>query len=143
MMALPLMVLISGVVLEMTIAASLVVFYLLQGSAGARNADEALMTAQSGVNDMVIRLVRDKSFAGNYTLTLDTVHQAQVSVCNGTKKGVATCAIADVCGPVNVGKVEITSLGTVKGKNRCVRAAYAIDADTGEIRLESSSEIAL
>lgn len=143
MVALPLMLLISGIVLEMTIAATLIVFYMLQGSAGSRNAAEALTTAQSGVNDAAVRLVRNKGLSGNYTFTIDSAHQAQLSVCNGMKKGVATCSITAPCGTVSANKVEITSLGTVKGSNKCVRASYAIDGETGEVKLESSEEIAL
>lgn len=141
--ALPLMLLISGIVLEMTIAATLIVFYLLQGSVGARNAAEALTTAQSGVNDASVRLVRNKGLSGNYTFAIDTMHQAQISVCNGTKKGVTACSIDAPCGVVNANKVEITSLGKVRGSNKCIRVIYAIDEETGEIKMESSGEITL
>lgn len=141
--ALPLMLLISGIVLEMTIAATLIVFYLLQGSAGARSASEALATAQSGASDAAVRLARNKGFGGAYTFTVDAARQAQVLVCNGTKHAITTCGIAAGCPTLNAGKVEITSLGATRGRNRCVRSVYGIDADTGELKLESSGEIAL
>lgn len=141
--ALPLMLLISGIVLEMTIASTLIVFYLLQGSIGSRNAAEALVTAQSGISDASLQLVRNNGYANSYTFTVDAQHVAQVSVCNGFSKGMTTCSIASACSTVDTGKVEITSLGTVKGKNRCVRAVYNIDGTTGEIKLESSGEVAL
>lgn len=139
------MLLIGGVVLEMTVAATLIVFYLLQGSAGARSAAEALTTAQSGVSDAAVQLTRKTTLNGSYTVTLDAQHAAQVTVCNAGRK-TTSCATAGGCdytNPGDVGKVEITSLGTVRGRNRCVRAIYGIDTETGQIRLETTGEIAL
>lgn len=141
--ALPLMLLISGIVLEMTIASTLIVFYLLQGSAGARNAAEALTTAQSGVNDASVQLARNMSFGNTYSLTLDAQHVAQITVCNQGHKTTSCTASGGCTVLTDLGKVEITSLGTVKGSNRCARAVYNVNTDTGEIKLESSGEIAL
>lgn len=141
--ALPLMLLISGIVLEMTIAATLVIFYLLQGSAGTRNAAEALSTAQSGVNDALTQLVRNLNFSTTYTISLDAQHVARIWVCNQGHK-TAGCDIAGSCTTLtDPGKVEVTSLGTVRGRNKCIRAVYDIDTTNGQIKLESSGEIAL
>lgn len=140
----PLMLLISGIVLEMTIAATLIVFYLLQGSIGSRSSAEALVTAQSGISDATLQLVRNNAYSNpSYTFAVDAQHTAQVSVCNGFTKGASTCAIASPCSTVSIGKVEITSLSTVRGKNKCVRAVYNINSETGEIKLESSKEVTL
>lgn len=137
------MLLISGIVLEMTIAATLVVFYLLQGSVGARSAAEALVTAQSGVSDASLQLARNNGYANSYTIAMDAQHTAQVTVCNQGHKSTG-CVIAGGCTNLtDMGKVEITSLGTVKGKNKCVRAVYNLNNETGEVKLESSAEIAL
>ncbi|AKM78744.1 MAG: hypothetical protein UY31_C0011G0006 [Candidatus Wolfebacteria bacterium GW2011_GWE1_48_7] len=143
--ALPLMLLISGVVLEMTIAATLIVFYLLQGSVGTRSAAEALTTAQSGINDALIQLARKTNFGSAYTVTIDSQHTAQVTVCNKGRKTTGCSALGgcDYTNASDMGKVEITALGTVKGRNRCVRVVYRIDTETGEIKLESSQEVAL
>lgn len=141
--ALPLMLLISGIVLEMTIAATLIVFYLLQGSVGARNAAEALVAAQSGVNDVAIQLSRNMGFGGAYTLTIDSQRAAQITVCNKGHKTTGCAASGGCTVGTDPGKVEVTAIGTVKGKNRCVRASYAINEETGEMKLESSGEIAL
>ncbi|OGM95533.1 hypothetical protein A2532_00540 [Candidatus Wolfebacteria bacterium RIFOXYD2_FULL_48_11] len=143
--ALPLMLLISGIVLEMTIAATLVVFYVLQSSAGTRNAADALVVARSGASDAAVQLTRNMGFDGTYTVALGTQRTAQITVCNQGRKMTA-CSEAGGCvytNPSDAGKAEVTALGTVRGKNRCVRAAYAVDGDTGEIRLESSGEISL
>lgn len=141
--ALPLMLLISGIVLEMTIAATLIIFYLLQGSIGSRSAAEALVTAQSGVNDALLQLVRNSAYANTYTFTVDAQHVAQVTVCNQGRKS-TRCAVSGGCTNLtDMGKVEITALGTVKGRNKCVRAVYNINGETGEVKMESSSEVAL
>lgn len=143
--ALPLMLLISGIVLEMTIAATLVVFYMLKGSTGARNAAEALVAAQSGISDVAVRLARNMGFDGTYSLTFDAQRAAQVTVCNQGRK-TTPCSASGGCvytNPSDAGKAEVTAVGTVQGRNRCVRALYAVDGETGEVRLESSGEIAL
>lgn len=141
--ALPLMLLISAVVLEMTAAASIVAFYILQGSAGARNAAEALVAARSGVSDAATQLVRNRSFSSAYTITIDAQRTAKITVCNNGRKttGCSLLGGCDYTNPSDAGKVEVTSMGTVKNKNSCVRAIYVIDADTGEIKSESSREI--
>lgn len=143
--ALPLMLLISGIVLEMTIAATLVVFYMLQGSAGTRNAADALMAARSGVSDATVQMARNMNFDGTYVLTLGAQRTAQITVCNQGRK-TTSCADSGGCeytNPSDAGKAEVTAMGTVRGRNRCVRAVYAIDGGTGEVRLESSGEIPL
>lgn len=137
------MLLISGIVLEMTIAATLIVFYLLQGSMGAKNAADALVTAQSGVNDATIQLVRNMGFGSSYTLSFDAQHAAQITVCNNGHKTTGCTASGGCTVATDPGTVEITSLGTVKGRNKCVRASYTINGETGEIKMESSGEIAL
>lgn len=141
--ALPLMLLISGIVLEMTIATTLIVFYLLQGSVGVRSSAEALVTAQSGISDAVMQLARDKGYADAYTLTVDAQHTAKVTACNQGHKTTGCAALGGCTNLTDMGKVEITSLGTVKGRNRCVRAVYGIDSETGGIKLESSTEVTL
>ena len=145
MVALPLMLLISGIVLEMTIAATLVVFYVLQGSAGSRNAADALTVARSGVSDVAVQLARNMNFNSTYTLSFGAQRTAQITVCNKGRK-VTSCDVSGGCdytNPSDAGKAEVTALGTVRGRNRCVRAVYAVDGDTGEVRLESSGEISL
>ena len=143
--ALPLMLLISGIVLEMTIAATLIVFYVLQGSAGTRNAADALAVARSGVSDATMQLARNMDFDGSYELAPGAQRVARVTVCNQGRK-ITACDVSGGCeytNPSDAGKVEVTASGTVRGRNRCVRAVYAVDGDTGEIRLESSGEVSL
>ncbi len=149
--ALPLMLLISGIVLEITIAISLIIFYLLQSGTGARSSSEALSTARSGIDDAAIRIARDKSFgyaaAGAYQFSIDGQHTATVTVCNESHKtsacgGAQTCDIS-LRNTTDKGKVEITVIGTVRGKNRCIRGMYEINADTGELKLGSLGEISL
>ena len=142
---LPLVLLISGIVLEMTIAATLVVFYLLQGSTGTRNAADALAVSQSGISDAALRLARNKDVNDAYSIPFDAQRTAQVTICNQGRKTTTCSALGgcDYTNPSDAGKAEVTVLGTVRGRNRCMRAVYAIDKDTGEVRLESSGEIAL
>lgn len=137
------MLLISGIVLEMTIAATLIVFYLLQGSIGSRSAAEALATAQSGVSDATLQLTRNSAYANAYSFTVDAQHVAQVTVCNQGHKTTSCSASGGCTNLTDMGKIEVTALGTVRGRNKCVRAIYSVSSDTGEIKLESSKEIAL
>lgn len=141
--ALPLMLLISAVVLEITAATTLVAFYVLQGNAGARTVAEALTTARSGIDDASLQIVRGTITSASYVLTIDTQHKATITVCKDGRKTTSCTSLGgcDYSNPSDVGKVEVTSVGTVKNKNSCVRAIYAIDGDTSEIKLESLKEI--
>ena len=141
MTALPLIILIGGIVLEIAITMTLVAFYLSESGAGARFSAEALSISQAGINDAMIKIIRNPSFntgASNpYYLSFDNYRNAQVFVCRNYR------TITNNCDTWLENNTEITSLGTVFSKNRRLRANISINPTNGEIRIGSIKEITL
>ncbi|MDI6717895.1 MAG: hypothetical protein QMD86_02555 [Patescibacteria group bacterium] len=138
--ALSVVILSGGIILEISIALALITFFLLQSGFGARFSFEALITAQSGVNDALMKIVRNKDFQTGgipYILTIDSRHQAEITVCRESK------TVNTSCDTPNFGKTEITSRGKTFNKNRVVRSYVNINQTTGEIQAEFTEEIAL
>lgn len=124
--SLPIMLLIGGMFVEMVIAGVFVAYFLGQSSFGVKYSQDALTAAQAGVDDALIRIVRNKDFNSNYTFAVGS-SSVQVSVCK------------DTCAGVN--KSQIDSIGTAFNKKREIRAIININNLTGEVKLESEKEI--
>ncbi len=136
-MALPTMLLIGGIILEIGIAGLLVSYFFIQSKLGVELSAEALAVAQSGIQDAAIRIIRDKNFSpGSYTINIGN-RSAQVIICKDSK------TILIPCDTINNNKHEVTSLGIAQKKQRQIRAFFSVDNLTGEIRIESKKEIAL
>ncbi len=141
--ALPTILLVSGIVLEISIALALISFFLLQSGAGVKFSLEALASAQGGIDDAIIRIVRNKDLGGltaySYTLTMDNRHQANIVICKNFKIANNSCDINQQ----NPGKTDIISLGKVFGKNRRLEAFVNVNSATGEVKVESIREISI
>ncbi len=141
--ALPTVILISGLVIEMLAALAFIVFYLLQSGAGSKNAFLALSAAQSGVSDAMMRIIRNKSDVDNagmpyaYALSLDNNRTANLTICQGYK------TVSANCDTPNSGHYEITSLGQAGAINKRLRVYVNFNASTGAINTESVQEITL
>ncbi len=138
--ALPTILLIGGIIVEIGVAGAFVSYLLSQSGFGAKLSAEAFAAAQSGIDDAMLKIVRDKNFytgpAAPYTLTVGN-RSAQVIVCKDLK------TVSSACGTSNIGKDEITSLGSALTKRRQLRAIVNVDDNTGEVKVESIQEIAL
>lgn len=123
--------LIGGLIVELGIALAVVSYFLTQGGFGLKFSGEALMAARSGVQDALVRIIRDKNFNPSpnpYALSAGR-GTAQVTVCKDTCAG--------------TGKFQIDSLGSSFTKRRKIRAVVSVDSQTGEVKLESEKEISL
>jgi len=141
MTALPLIILIGGIVLEIAITMALLAFYISESGAGARFSAEALSISQAGINDALMKIIRSPSFntgASNpYYLSFDNGRTAQVIVCRNSR------TVTNNCDSWVSNGDEITSLGTVLNKNRRLRANVSINPTNGEVRIQSIKEIPL
>ncbi len=135
--ALPLIILISGIVLEVALSLALISYYLVQISFGGKSSNEALSAAQVGIDDAVIRIVRKNDFSSNYTLAIDNIKKTDVVVCKDFQ---ITNNVCDLTKP-NAGKTEIISSGKFFNRNRRLRAFVNVDNEKGEISVESVTEI--
>lgn len=138
--ALPTILLISGIVLEISIALALVAYFLLQSGAGNKFSFEALLMAQAGVDDAVMRIIRNNDFGSgtvSYTLTTDIIRKVDVVVCRGYR---ITSNVCDLDQAIS-GKTEVDSLGKSLNKNRKLRAIININPENSEIKIETIEEI--
>lgn len=130
--ALPLVLMISGLIAEVTVALLVGNFLATQSEYGLRLNSRAFAAAASGIQDATRRLIKDKTFSGSYALALAD-STADISVCVNS--------IAPLC--VGLGKAQITSLGKAGTRNRSLTAVLSVDSTTGEVKIESITEVAL
>jgi len=136
---LPVVLLIGGIIVEISIAGAFLAYFLSQSGFGLKLSAEALAAAQSGIEDAKLRIVRDKNFTASpnpYTVDVGN-RSAEVTVCRNLR------TVSSACDTAMSGKYEVTSLGSALAKRRQLRAIFYVDDTTGEIKLESLIEVAL
>ena len=126
--ALPVILVIGGVIVLIGTSLSLRSYLEQKTILSDKNSKEALMAAESGINDALIRLSRDK--------TLDTSYELSIS--NTTKANVAISK-----NKPSFNQTTITSLGSSNQSQRELQCIVQIDEPTGNLKLVSCQEIAL
>ena len=94
--ALPLVLMIGGLITTITIALLTSNLLGTQSEFGLRLNSQAFTAAQSGIQDAFIRIIRDKTFTSSYTITFADGSTADVTICKDS--------IAPVC--VGLGAVD-------------------------------------
>jgi hypothetical protein len=131
--ALPTILLLGGLVTEIVIAATVGIFLFVTSEFGERLSAQALFAAQAGVQDALIKIVRDKTFTSSlYTINIGN-NSVNVAVCKDLPP--PTCA--------GSGKHKITVVGKAQTRNRKLEAITTVDTATGEVRMESYAETEL
>lgn len=130
--ALPLILMIGGLIGEITVALLVGNFFLTQSESGLRASSKAFLAAQSGYQDAFMKIIRNKTSDGSYTITFAD-SSVDVTVCKNAPD------------PVCVGndKDKITVLGKYGGKNRKFEAILDVSQSTGLSTLESFNEVPL
>ncbi len=130
--ALPLILMIGGLIGEIIVALLVGNFFLTQSESGLRASSKAFLAAQSGYQDAFLKIIRNKSSDGSYSITFSD-SSVDVTVCK------------DAPDPVCVGddKDKITVLGTSGNKNRKFEAILDVNQNTGQATLESFTEVPL
>jgi len=129
--SLPAVLLLGGIILEIGIAGSFLLFYLNSNVYATRLANEAMLAAQSGIADATYRLTLDKDWVGgNYTLDIGN-RDVDVDACR------ATCPVA---APVGAGKYYIVSTGNALTQQSRLVAVVSVDEDTGVVTIDSIKE---
>ncbi len=125
----PAMLFIGGIIVEIALAGAFISYYLSQSGFGVKISAEALAAAEAGVQDALIRIIRDKNFSSaGYNLTVGN-RSANIIVCKDSCAG--------------TGKHKITSTGTAMLKRRKIEAVANVDSVTGEVKIESVQEAAI
>ena len=126
---LPVVLILGGIILEVTAVASFVAFSINKSGLGERAQAEALTSAKSGAEDAIRRLIRNKDFydSDGYNLTV----------------GDETVTVTVTKDVPEVGKTRIEATSTVFLRQRVIRADVSIDSTTGEVNVLSFKEVRL
>ncbi len=128
--ALPFILLVSGIIIEITIAGAFVTYFLSASGLGERLALRASAAAHSGIRDAMIKIARNKEFVSspqNYNLTVgDDTTSISVS--------------RTVDDPQNAYIYTITSTATAASRQRRLKATVIVNQTTGSIQLQSLKE---
>jgi len=126
MTVLPLVIMIGLVIVELGVAMAFLVYLSNMSSYGTRLAQEALFGARSGVNDAILRIIRNKDFMGTYS---------SITV------GRATVTVSVVKDQPDTNQTTITSTGIALIRQKKLQAVVSIDPNTATVSLVSLTEI--
>lgn len=125
---LPVMLLIGAIVIEIAIVGSILAFFGSTSNLAIRASQEALFTARAGVEDALIKIVRNKDFI--------TVSPYTLSINSGTRTTTATTSVS------GTNPKTIVAVSTVLHRTKTVRAVVNVDSITGKVDILSFEEIA-
>lgn len=123
----PFILLVSGIIIEITIAGSFITYFLSTSGLGERLNLRAMTTAQSGIRDAMIKIARNKDFAAtqqNYNLTVGS----------DTASVVVSRTVDSALG---VYIYTITSTATASSRQRKLTATLVVNQKSGYIQLQS------
>ena len=121
---------ISVVIVVLGTALGFLAFFETAISASQMRSQEALLVAQAGISDALLRLAQNKDFSAaptGYTINLS----------NGTSTIVVTQD------QPQTGQVLITSTGEVYNRKRKIEVKVAVDDTSGQVTIISWREISL
>lgn len=128
--ALPTILLLGGLAIEIIIALTVTSTVFVESEFGSKLSNDALLAANGGIDDAIMRVVLDKNFTSNlYTVNLGN-YSADITACKD-----APC--------IDNGKHKITSTGNAQTRRRKLEAILDVDSITGEVRLQSLKEVQL
>jgi uncharacterized protein (UPF0333 family) len=122
--ALPVILLISAIVIEVTIAGAFVVYFASISGQGERLSARTTSAAQAGIRDAFVRITRDKNLANtSYDLAVgDDVVTIQISKNAGA----------------NI--FTVTSTAVAGTRQRRLVGTLSVDSTTGKVELHSIEE---
>ena len=128
--ALPTLLVLGGVIVNIVIVLTTGVYLLGTSGLGAKLSSEALAAAYAGVQDGLIRLARDNNtFPASYQFPVSTA-SANVQMCGELPE----------CG--GAGKRKVSAVGTALTRSRKLEAIVSVSM-FGEVKLESLKEVPL
>ena len=128
--ALPFVLLVGGIIIEIVVAGSFISFFVSASSLGERLSVRALSAANTGMYDAVMRISNNKEFgAGGTTYSID--------VGNDTTSVTVSRTVDDAN---DLYEYTIESTATARSRNRKVVAKVVVNQTTGQINLKLVGE---
>jgi len=125
---LPAVLMIGIIVVELGIALAFVIYLSNLSSYGARLSQEALYAARAGLNDAILRTVRDKDFPTVGSVYNITIDRASVEITINKNQP-------------NTSQNTIIAVATVLTRKKSMQAVISINSITGEVSTVSFDEI--
>lgn len=128
--SLPAIILFGGLMVELGLAGAFLIYYLNNSLYGTRLSQAALVAAQAGIEDGILKVVLDKSCPNvscpaNYSITTES-GTADVTICKDSCSGAGT--------------TQITSVGYALTRKHQIIAILGINSTTGVVTRQSISE---
>lgn len=131
--ALPFILIVSGVIVEIVIASSFVAYFLSNSGLGERLQVQAQTAADTGIWDALNKISGNKDFASSQTVY-------GIS----TTSGSATVTVSRTVNNANNTYVyAVASLGTAGTREKYVVATAIVDQLTGQMQVQSINEQAV
>ena len=129
--------LVGSLMAEIAIA-SLISSYLLGDEGlGLKISYQTYFTSKSGINDAILKIIRDKNIGnGEYNLAIDN-KSARVIICKNSTayENVPTCSAPNLSG-----QYSILSISVILNKKSKIRAAVSVDDISGLVSTQSIIE---
>lgn len=127
--ALPFVLLISGIIIEIAIAGALVAYFSSSTSLGDRLALRATSVANSGIQDAIFKISQNKELGDTtYTMTIGS-DSTEITITRATDSA------------ANAYVYTITSLATASSRQKKFQAIMVINVTTGKIDLRSITDM--
>lgn len=128
--SLPAIILFGGLMVEMGLAGAFLIYYLNNSLYGTRLSQAALVSAQAGIEDGVLKVVLDKNCPNincpaSYSITTES-GSADITICKDTCSGAGT--------------TEITSIGISLTRKHKIVAIVSVNSNTGLVTKQSVTE---
>ena len=115
----------GGLIFTISMGTAIVSFWSNQNIKSIRDSNKAFYVAQSGLQDSLIKLERNKDFTGNFNLSVNVTNDVYTNVTFSSSQA------------------TITSTSTVSSINKKLQTIVDIDATTGLITPTSTTELTL
>lgn len=127
--SLPVILIISGIFIEIAIAGAFIVSFMASSAQGERLSVRAFAAAEAGVKDAFIKITRDKSFTpatNPYNLAVS--------------EDVASITVEQ--NPIDLpsGSYRLTAIGTAGTRQRKLVGVLSVNSLTGRVELQSIEE---
>ncbi len=128
--ALPFVLLVGGIIIEIVLAGSFISFFVNASALGERLSVRALSAANTGIYDAIMKISRNKEFGAGGVSYEITVGEDSVSV--------DVSRSSDDTQDIYVYNIE--SVATARNRSKKVVAVVVVDQVTGKVNLESINE---
>ncbi len=138
--ALPVILLLAGIILEIVAVGGFVAFSFSTGSYGTMLSTESLFGARTGIDDAAYRIIRNNyPPSGKYSINVVAgTHEVTDDIeIYKDPSDLGTCAVTWGC------RYRVISTGKALFRSRKFEAIFSVDPQTREIRRDSLREIEL